>query len=311
MTAYLYDVFGLAILSPHPHRFLPVSAPGLPVDAVVRYGNVPEKLRNPVVERDNPLMRAQIAVGNDCEVLWTTEFGRFLVRDGNSVAIQPSRDPVRPGEIMRFVFSYCVPALLIQRRQAALHANAIATPAGAVVVCGSSGAGKSTLLAALVAAGYPMLSDDVTAIRLNADRRSWVAAGFPQYRLCADALERFAPARDSVRALGGLRNKFIVNAPPHSFHSHACALQAIYLLEIHDRDVVAVHSLHGVDKLSALKEASYAPLCLTYFPEQMNALAAIASTVPVFRVARPRAGWTIDELVDLVTEQHLREQVGT
>lgn len=156
-----------------------------------------------------------------------------------------------------------------------------------------------------------MLSDDVTAIRLNLDRLSWVAAGFPQYRLCADALERIAPARDSVRALGGVRNKFIVNAPPHSFHSHARALRAIYLLEIHDHDVVAVRSLHGAHKLGALKEASYAPMCLTYFPDQVKALAAIASTVPVFRVARPRAGWTIDELVDLVTEQHLHEQVGT
>jgi hypothetical protein len=42
-----------------------------------------------------------------------------------------------------------------------LHGAAIATPEGAWLLCGSSGSGKSTLVAALVAAGYPLIADDI------------------------------------------------------------------------------------------------------------------------------------------------------
>ena len=42
-----------------------------------------------------------------------------------------------------------------------LHGAAIATPEGAWLLCGASGSGKSTLVAALVAAGYPLIADDI------------------------------------------------------------------------------------------------------------------------------------------------------
>jgi Coenzyme PQQ synthesis protein D (PqqD) len=48
---------------------------------------------------------------------------------------------------------------------ALLHAGAITTPAGCLLICGESGAGKSTLLAGLIHGGFAFVADDIGAIR--------------------------------------------------------------------------------------------------------------------------------------------------
>lgn len=51
--------------------------------------------------------------------------------------------------------------LLRTRGISALHAAAVLSPAGAVLLAGESGRGKSTTAASLDAAGWPLLADDV------------------------------------------------------------------------------------------------------------------------------------------------------
>jgi hypothetical protein len=47
---------------------------------------------------------------------------------------------------------------------ALLHASAVQTPSGCLLLCGESGSGKSTLLAGLVGEGYPFVADDVVLL---------------------------------------------------------------------------------------------------------------------------------------------------
>jgi Coenzyme PQQ synthesis protein D (PqqD) len=47
---------------------------------------------------------------------------------------------------------------------ALLHAGAVASPAGCVLLCGDSGAGKSSFLAGLVHAGFPFMADDIVPL---------------------------------------------------------------------------------------------------------------------------------------------------
>lgn len=61
----------------------------------------------------------------------------------------------------------------------ALHASAVLIDGRAVALIGPSGAGKSTTAAALAAAGVPVLSDDVVAVRVV----DGVAMAYPSYRL--------------------------------------------------------------------------------------------------------------------------------
>lgn len=55
---------------------------------------------------------------------------------------------------------------LIRGREA-IHAGAVATPAGALAVVGRSGAGKSTLLAELRSQGYPLVTDDILTVEVD------------------------------------------------------------------------------------------------------------------------------------------------
>jgi hypothetical protein len=49
----------------------------------------------------------------------------------------------------------------------ALHAGAVATPAGALAITAAAGGGKSSLLAELARRGLPLLSDDVVVLELG------------------------------------------------------------------------------------------------------------------------------------------------
>jgi hypothetical protein len=89
---------------------------------------------------------------------------------------------------------------------ALLHAGAVASPAGCVLLCGDSGAGKSSLLAGLVHAGFPFMADDIVPLEggsrlvwpvplaISIKNGSWPVIGalFPEL---ADAPEIYFGAR--------------------------------------------------------------------------------------------------------------------
>lgn len=67
------------------------------------------------------------------------------------------------------VVSTLLPLLLVERGELVLHAAAVRTEAGAVVVCGPSGRGKSTLATVLDAHGLPLLAEDIVVVTLAPD----------------------------------------------------------------------------------------------------------------------------------------------
>jgi hypothetical protein len=74
--------------------------------------------------------------------------------------------PSRPAELAwwRVVLDSVLFTVALLHGYEALHAGAIATPAGAVAITAGSGAGKSTLLTELLSRGYPLLADDVLVL---------------------------------------------------------------------------------------------------------------------------------------------------
>jgi hypothetical protein len=313
MTQHIYEVFGLKIAVPSTLQLSGVTPTAFEgtCDVTVRYAQVPVALDNTVAQRFEPLKSMQVMAGARGEVLWSAPFGRIIAREGTTVEIALTDIALERFALLGFVFSHCIPTVLIQRGILALHANAAVTPTGAVAIGGVSGAGKSTLLAGLVSRGMPMLSDDVTAIRRDGPGAAHVIPGFPHYRLCADALERVVqPAAAAVSPLGGVRNKFSVAIPAHSFHAELAALRAIYLLETYDGKSIQLQLLTGAAKLQALRAMSFTPLWFAHLPSQITLLAAIASAAPVFRIRRPKARWTLDELMGVVTGDAREQRIA-
>jgi hypothetical protein len=113
-----------------------------------------------------------------------------------------------------------------------LHAGVIAVDGGAILLLGAPGAGKSTTAAALVRAGFPLVSDDLAAMSL-ADGRVLVHAGFPRLRLFTDSARAAGWNPDQLaRAFVTpfLGDKRYVDVANGAFSAEPLPVRAIYLL---------------------------------------------------------------------------------
>jgi aryl sulfotransferase len=113
--------------------------------------------------------------------------------DANEILVdaEPGVDPL--------LVSHCLHttamALLLGRRGCLpIHASAVDTPEGAILFVGPSACGKSTMAAALVAHGYPLISDDFAALQIR-EGSVWVLPSFPELELRPGVV----PLRPSIK----------------------------------------------------------------------------------------------------------------
>ena len=78
-------------------------------------------------------------------------------------------EPAEPWRWQRYLIGQVLPLAAALRGIELLHAAAVARDGGAVAVVGRSQAGKSTLAAAWLAAGAPLVADDVVALTRQGD----------------------------------------------------------------------------------------------------------------------------------------------
>lgn len=293
------QIFGLCLDVPFPVGPELQAPPHLPVDVHVAFAPAPATLTGVVHAYTYAGSGIEVEVDASGSVLLRTPGARFHVADGRTVAIELTRTGVKPAALRQMVLHYCVPALLNQRGFFALHANALSTAAGAVVLAGHSGGGKSTLHAALLARGVPMLSDDVTVLRADGEAIS-VLPGMRRYRMVADAVAQVRPPNDRSVALGGPRNKVALWAPTTLFHSEPAPLAAVYVLEPYPGAVLSMTRVAGFAAFRMLQTQSYPPLESMALPQHIQSFAALVGRLRVYHVRRPVDRWTVDELAELV-----------
>jgi len=298
MNAQRCQIFGLCLSVPFAVGRELAAPAHQPVDGVVALGAAPHELPAAVhtyAYADSDI-RVQVDAAGD--VLFDTPRARYHVTGGRAVTIDTAPDTA-PDALRYMVLHYCTPTLLNQRGLFALHANAIHTPGGAVLLAGQSGGGKSTLHAALLARGMAMLSDDIAVLRTG-DSAIDVLPGLRRFRMTTEALARVQPPAERSYLLGGPRNKVALWAPPASFHVAPAPLAAIYVLEPYTGDAITVERLAGYSAFRLLQAQAYPPLESMALPAHLHAFGALVDRVAVFRIRRPADRWTVDELVDIV-----------
>ena len=180
--AYAYRAYGLHVRSDVPLPFDPLPEPASigtsePPDVTVRRGAVPETLpAGPGHPIRSPLWQARPGA-----FLMHEGTVRFLVTGGRDVLIDPLGSDA--DDVAAFFIGSPFTVLLQQRGLLTLHAAAVATEAGAVLLLGTSGSGKSSLAAALGERGYPLLADDVTGVVLDTGQRPVALPAFARQRL--------------------------------------------------------------------------------------------------------------------------------
>ena len=294
MTSYLYHAFGLSIRVPFACPALPRSpavrqpAANGGTDVVVREGPVPRRLRSP--EAGEAFWDAAPGV---FLLRGGRQAGRFLVEAGN---VTFERNPGCDDAALARCFSNCVlAAVLRQRGLLVLHANAVVTPRGVIVIGGESGSGKSTTLGALLNEGCKMLSDDLTVLRRGSPGTVHVLPGMPQLHLTRSVAEglgyRVEPAQlqpwRKMKAAVPVRDRM---APEPG------RLRALYLLRMSENDQVEVSQVSGGDKFRVLHECLYGPMFAQEHPALFPSLADVVTGVPFYFLRRPSRRWSADEV---------------
>lgn len=106
-----------------------------------------------------PAMATEGTAPEVCLTLYRESGAFVLARDGHVIE-RLATAPVARWAVVRQLVSAG------NRRPwlALLHAGAVATPTGCLLLCGDSGAGKSTLLAGLLHAGFGFVADDIVPL---------------------------------------------------------------------------------------------------------------------------------------------------
>jgi hypothetical protein len=231
----------------------------------------------------------------DGTLLSVTKVGRYLIREGRQIVIDPA--PAATERNLRlFLLGSAIGALLHQRGLLPLHANAIDLGGRAAAFSGHSGAGKSTIAAWFHDRGHPILADDVCVIGFDGSGRALAYPGIPRLRLWREALE--ATGRDA----GGYDRSFDdmdkYDVPTRAdAKSEPLPLSAIYLLgkaEEGENDP-AIDRLTGVNAVETLISNTYRGGYLRTIGRTGEHLAAclkVARAVPIFH-ARRRWGFEL------------------
>jgi hypothetical protein len=239
-------------------------------------------------------------------VLWQAAYGRFLldvpdmsrylVEDGRRIAIDssPSASEV---DVQRFLRMTPLAALFFQQGVLAIHAAAVVNDNGAVIIAGDSGSGKSTLAAVMLKRGWRILSDDITAIDLNDKGMPIVLPLFPEIILWSDAMERLGIEHNGKgRNVLSVEDRFVASTQP---------LKAIFRMTVHKNELEC-SAAEGTKVFSTLTSTSYNSRVADALFDRaifMRLATAIAGTVPVYNIKRPRGRWCMDELADLVERE--------
>jgi hypothetical protein len=298
VTAFSYRACGVTFASEIEFPELPPAADA--PDVQIRRGRVPEQIE--VVRAGGPFFE----VGPDNYVLRVEGVGQYWVRHGREVIVDPEPSAA-PRTVRTFFLGSVLTALLHQRGLLVLHAGGVAGPHGAVLVAGHSGRGKSTLLAALARRGYPVLADDAAAINLNDDRRPVVYPAFPELRLWSDALARLGQPTEALTATRAGIQKF--SWPVDDLPGEAHPLAAIYVLDTWNDAKVAVRTLSGRDRFTALRLQTRNLRVLEGLRMQthhFSVTTAVAAAVPVIEVVRPAQGDSVERVADLVEQDFAR-----
>ncbi|WP_439813801.1 hypothetical protein [Zavarzinia sp. CC-PAN008] len=221
--------------------------------------------------------------------------GRFAVSNGRDITFDPA--PGHEAECLDAVLNAAPGLINILRGQVSLHAAAVASFAGALVLAGASGAGKSTLAAALARLGLVPLADDVSHL----DDRSGSEMLWPlrsQPRLWPDAVQALGwTDRPSRRLHEAIEKRVFV---PPALLSEAVPVAALCILVGNPGCArLLCTRLHGLAAIQALLEHVVCRRNMTILrrePVLMQRLGRLVSRAPVWRVSIPRDLRRLDEV---------------
>ena len=206
------------------------------------------------------------------------------------------RDPAA-GPLVEICLLGTVLAYLLEVRGiCVLHASAVVVEERAVAFMAGHQGGKSGLAAALVAAGHPLLSDDLLPIEEQAGRLL-ARAGYPQMRMWPEQADFFLGSSSGLALVHPEYDKRMVPVGERGFGTFRSAARPLGCLYLPERRPegdpetgVAIHQVPPREAVIELVRGSFSPFIVEAVglqPRRIELFSRLAERVPVRRLVYP------------------------
>jgi len=295
---FFYWAYGLEIVSELEFPEMYPYAVKKP-DLEIKFGTVPAVLTGPEV-----IAKEKFFI-SPTEYLIHLPICSYYVKEGASITIELKENADFPS-VRLFLLTNAMAAVLHQRNKVALHAGAIQTDKGLVVICGESGAGKSTTISALQQKGYKIFVDDVLVLEKNEEHVVGVAA-YPTLKLWDDTIEKLAlgviPEEQKLRESV---NKYRVSFQ-EDFTTRTTSLYKIFYLRKEEaKNSIEVTKKDGLEAFKILYSQLYRTSMINNTQSQVilfERLNQVINQTNLIEVTRPVDGNSIEELVQIIEKE--------
>jgi hypothetical protein len=291
LKRFHYRAYGIYIESELEIPELTTSSQSIP-GIRIRYGNIPMDL--PRITKKGILYQAY---KND--FLFRVEgIGAYRVQNGNSITIEPF-DNTALTEFRLFLLGSVLGAALLQKGLLLLHGSAILTKSGAIIISGDSAVGKSTIAAGLEKKGYPIITDDISAINFSEENTPYISKGVPYLKLWKDVLEYFNEKNNLERIRANLEKyKFpfadVLDNKPFK-------IKKLVFLSVSNSLEMQEERIIGSRKIDYVKNAIYRHQFINglgLIETTFINVSRLASSAEALELKRPSKPLLINELID-------------
>lgn len=291
---YRYRIHALTVALPFTCAELDPASATSGIDVTVSAGSVPQELGNAVLRDPDYDVTPEAFL-----LRGGPRSARFLVEHGATITFQ--RAPGCEDALFLHLLLYqAMAALLRQRSLFVLHGSSALSPSGAVIVAGESGAGKSTTVAALTSLGWPLHSEDVTALRLNDSNGVEALPGATHIHLFEASASALALSIEGLTQHDWHRFKVAV---PVAVLPKRCPepVRRIVLLRQGSNAGLRIERPRGHAKLILLTGA-YGPLLPAQFPAVNPIISQLMIDTDMLVIERDPDQWTLNDVVSAISE---------
>lgn len=213
-------------------------------------------------------------------------------------------DPTLEYMVDVLLLGHVMACYLEQQGLLAMHAGALVVGEQAVLLAGDKGAGKSSMVSSMVAAGFPLMADDIAPVEENGGEVLCRSA-FPQVKLSPEQLERFATGNNRAypRFHPGFTKLSVPAADLGAFDPGPRQVGAIYLLERGSRECPTIETVPPARAVVELARQTFLGDILESSPLQRHRfdhLVRVARAVPVRRLCYPDGFHHLDDVHEAI-----------
>ncbi|MDF1759404.1 MAG: hypothetical protein P1U40_02590 [Coxiellaceae bacterium] len=231
--------------------------------------------------------------------------GRVLIENGKTIKFDaPNLDLKITG---MYAIATGLANIIHQRNFLIIHGNTVHYKGKNFIVCGKSGAGKSTTTTAILKQGGKVIADDISPIRFDDSGQAWVSPGIPYSKLWPETLDLLDLHHETHHQISPLMLKRFIPLSDERTIQEDVPISAVFFLAAReDINEVEFTALTPTDALLSIRHNSYGYRHVKGMQKldmHFENATKLAESVPFFHIRRPIEGRTIEQVVELISDQ--------